>query len=80
MGGQADTPNQSQPTGGREEKDRRFDAEHGAQGAPNGAPRDRGSREGDPAADSVMPGREFGAGQQIDDGPDETAGAGTGGG
>ena len=58
-----------------------FDREHGAEGAPNSdGPRDRGSREGDPAADSVMPGREFGAGGQTTDGPDETAGAGTGGG
>ncbi|HEY8616594.1 hypothetical protein [Phenylobacterium sp.] len=77
---EADTPNQKQRIGGGPEEDRSFDAKHGAQGAPNGAPRDRGSREGDPDADSVMPGREFGAGGQVDDGPDETAGAGTGGG
>ncbi|WP_374470390.1 hypothetical protein [Phenylobacterium sp.] len=78
--GQADTPNQSQRIDGRPAEDRAFDAEHGAQGAPNGAPRDRGSREGDPDADSVMPGREFGAGAQVDDGPDAASGAGTGGG
>lgn len=73
---QADTNDRSQPVTDRTEKDRRFDAEHGAEGAPNGKPRDRGSRADDPAADSIMPGREFGAGGQVDDGPDETAGAG----
>ncbi|HYE42803.1 MAG TPA: hypothetical protein VEA15_05360 [Caulobacteraceae bacterium] len=31
--------------------------------------RERGARAGDPDADSVMPGREFGAGEQVDDGP-----------
>ena len=49
-------------------------------GAPNAKPRDRGSREGDPAADSVMPGRDVGAGGQVDDGPGSESGAGTGGG
>jgi hypothetical protein len=77
---EADTNNQSDPPRDRTAEDRNFDAEHGAEGAPNGKPRDRGSRENDPDADSVMPGREFGAGGQVDDGPDETAGAGTGGG
>jgi hypothetical protein len=72
----ADTDDRSQEPRDRSEEDRRFDETHGAQGAPNGAPRDRGSREGDPAADSVMPGREFGAGGGVDDGPDDTAGAG----
>lgn len=76
----ADNHDQSHPARDRTEEDRRFDAEHGAQGAPNGKPRDRGSRADDPDAGSVMPGREFGAGGQVDDGPDETAGAGTGGG
>lgn len=57
-----------------------LDAPRNAQGAPNEQPRERGSRADDPAADSILPGREFGAGGQIDDGPDETAGAGTGGG
>jgi hypothetical protein len=73
---EADDNDRSRRPRDRSEEDRRFDQAHGAQGAPNGKPRDRGSREGDPAADSVMPGREFGAGGQIDDGPDETAGAG----
>jgi hypothetical protein len=48
-----------------------------AQGAPNAKPRDRGSRQGSPKADSVLPGREYGAGGQVDDGPDESAGAGS---
>ena len=38
----------------------------------------RGSREGDPGADSVMPGREFGAGGQKVDGPAGSGGATTG--
>jgi hypothetical protein len=74
----ADTPNQSQRIDGRPAEDRAFDAKHGAEGAPNGAPRQRGSREGDPDADSVMPGREFGAGGEVDDGPDVTSGTGAG--
>ena len=49
-------------------------------GAPNAKPRGRGSRADDPRADAANPGREFGAGGQKDDGPDVTAGAGTGGG
>jgi len=48
-------------------------------GPPGRRPAGRGWREGDPQADSVVPGREFGAGGQVDDGPDETAGAGAGG-
>ena len=63
----------SQPPANRERRPR---AGQGAQGAPNARPRERGSRAGDPDADSIMPGREFGAGGQIDDGPDATAGAG----
>lgn len=59
---------------------RELDAPRNSQGAPNEQPRERGSRADDPEADSIMPGREFGAGGQIDDGPDETAGAGSGGG
>lgn len=74
--GDARPNDQSQPARDRGEEDRRFDREQGAEGAPNGAPRDRGSREDDPGADSIMPGRGFGAGGQVDDGPDETAGAG----
>ena len=35
----------------------------------------RGWRQGDPATDAANPGREFGAGRQLDDGPDESAGA-----
>ena len=35
----------------------------------------RGWRAGDPKADSILPGREDGAGQGIDDGPDAGAGA-----
>ena len=38
-------------------------------GPPDDRPRGRGWREGDPAADTVAPGREFGAGGQVDDGP-----------
>jgi hypothetical protein len=75
---EADSNNQSDAPRDRTAEDRRFDAEHGSQGAPNGEARDRGSRADDPGADTVMPGREFGAGGQIDDGPDETAGAGGG--
>jgi hypothetical protein len=45
--------------------------------APNEGIRDRGARQGDPDADSVLPGREAGAGGQKDDGPDVTAGAGS---
>ena len=41
---------------------------------PNSQPHDRGSRVDDPAADSVMPGREFGAGGGVDDGPNEAGG------
>ena len=33
----------------------------------------RGSHEGDPKADERMPGREFGAGGQVDDGPHSTS-------
>jgi hypothetical protein len=73
---EAQPNDRSQPARDRTEEDREFDREQGAQGAPNGAPRDRGSRQDNPAADTIMPGREFGAGGQIDDGPDETAGAG----
>ncbi|MDB5452735.1 MAG: hypothetical protein JWO33_1313 [Caulobacteraceae bacterium] len=40
--------------------------------APNARPRERGSRQDDPAADSILPGREFGAGGQVDDGPPRT--------
>lgn len=39
----------------------------------------RGWREGDPKADSVMPGREFGAGGQKTDGPSGPGGTPTGG-
>jgi hypothetical protein len=52
----------------------------GSEGAPNGKPHERGSQQNDASADHRIPGREFGAGGQVDDGPDETAGAGTGGG
>ena len=38
-------------------------------GPPNAKPRDRGSREGESGADSILPGREYGAGGQVDDGP-----------
>lgn len=72
---EADINDRSEVPRDRSAEDRAFDAQHGAQGAPNGKPCGRGSRADDPAADPVMPGREFGAGGQIDDGPDETAGA-----
>jgi hypothetical protein len=36
---------------------------------PNWKPHERGWREGDPEADSVMPAREAGAGGGVDDGP-----------
>ncbi|RAK58084.1 hypothetical protein [Phenylobacterium deserti] len=73
---EADDNNRSQPADAGESYDESGSPLHAA-GAPNGKDRSRGSREGDPAADSVMPGREFGAGGQVDDGPDETAGAGS---
>jgi hypothetical protein len=73
---QADSRNRSDAPRDRSAEDRAFDAAQGAQGAPNGKPRERGSRAGDPAADSIMPGREFGAGGEIDDGSDVTAGSG----
>ena len=73
---EADTNDQSQPADAGLPHDQSGDP-NGSSGAPNGADRTRGSREGDPAADTVMPGREFGAGGQVDDGPDETAGAGS---
>jgi hypothetical protein len=41
---------------------------------PNWESHERGWRDGDPAADSVMPGREFGAGGGVDDGPNEAGG------
>jgi hypothetical protein len=47
--------------------------------APNARPRERGSRQDDLAADSVLPGREFGAGGQVDDGPHPAGGSPTGG-
>jgi hypothetical protein len=72
---EADSINEGDEPRDRSAEDRRFDDEHGSAGAPNGKPRGRGSRVDDPAADTIMPGREFGAGGQIDDGPDETAGA-----
>ena len=43
-------------------------------GPPNEKPRGRGSRQGDPDADSVLPAREFGAGGEIDDGPGVSGG------
>ncbi|HYD26765.1 hypothetical protein [Brevundimonas sp.] len=41
---------------------------------PNWESHERGWRAGDAAADSVMPGREFGAGGGVDDGPNEAGG------
>ena len=41
---------------------------------PNWESHERGWRAGDPTADSVMPGREFGAGGGVDDGPNEAGG------
>lgn len=41
---------------------------------PNWESHERGWRAGDPAADSIMPGREFGAGGGVDDGPNEAGG------
>jgi hypothetical protein len=52
---------------------RSFDAPEG-QRPDTGAPRGRGAHADGPGADSVMPGREFGAGGQIDDGPRNTPG------
>lgn len=72
---EAQDNNRSQPVGG-ERYDESDNPNEAGRGAPNGAQRSRGAREGDPAADSVMPGREYGAGGQVDDGPDVTAGAG----
>ncbi|MEH6663940.1 MAG: hypothetical protein V7678_03750 [Brevundimonas sp.] len=45
---------------------------------PGWRPHDRGWREGDPGADSVMPAREAGAGGSTDDGPNEAGGEETG--
>ena len=44
---------------------------------PNWESHERGWRAGEPAADSVMPGREFGAGGGVDDGPNEAGGDAT---
>ena len=74
----AESTNPSEEGEDRAQRDAEFDASNGAQGAPNGQARDRGSRADDDEADPVMPGREFGAGGQIDDGPDPKAGAGGG--
>ena len=41
---------------------------------PNWESHERGWRAGDPDADSVLPGREFGAGGGVDDGPNEAGG------
>ena len=41
---------------------------------PNWESHERGWRAGDPDADSIVPGREFGAGGGIDDGPNEAGG------
>ena len=40
-------------------------------GPPNARPRERGSRQDNPEADEVLPGRAFGAGGQTSDGPAE---------
>lgn len=45
---------------------------------PGWEPHDRGWREGDPAAESVIPGREAGAGGGTDDGPNPAGGEQTG--
>jgi len=45
---------------------------------PNDADHDRGSRQDAPEADSLMPGRAFGAGGQTDDGPNAAGGEQTG--
>lgn len=45
---------------------------------PDGQPRERGWREGDPEADSVMPAHEVGAGAGVDDGPNNAGGDATG--
>ena len=50
----------------RNRQDARRDA---GGGPPNAKPRDRGSRQGDSSADSILPGQEYGAGGQVDDGP-----------
>lgn len=52
------------PTGDPQPFDRRPSDQ-----APNARSRERGARADDPEADSIMPGREFGAGGQVDDGP-----------
>jgi len=44
-------------------------------GPPQAKPRGRGSSVGDSSEASALPGQEFGAGGQLDDGPDESAGA-----
>jgi hypothetical protein len=45
---------------------------------PGWTPHDRGWREDDPKADSVMPGRDVGAGGSTDDGQNEAGGEETG--
>ena len=56
----------------RESKD--FEERSLKEQPPNWKPRGRGSREGDPNAEESSPGREFGAGGQVDDGPENTPG------
>ena len=55
-------------------QDRRGQSRRKPQDPPAGPPgrhsTERGWRSGDPKGDSILPGREFGAGGQVDDGPD----------
>ena len=60
----------------QDKSDAQNNEEHRRQ--PHEKPHDRGSREGDPAADTVIPGREFGAGGGVDDGPNDAGGEETG--
>ena len=51
--------------------------ERGRTAPPNAKDRSRGARAGDPRTEAAVPGQEYGAAGQKDDGPDETAGAGS---
>jgi hypothetical protein len=50
------------------------DRRAGDRGPPEAKQHQRGWREGDPEADSIMPGRQFGAGGEVEDGPERSGG------
>jgi hypothetical protein len=51
------------------------DRRAGDRGPPEAKHHQRGWREGDPDADSILPGRRFGAGGEVEDGPERGGGA-----